>query len=359
MSNTAWSFSTLIIKNHPLISAISAEAIRNIAEFNMQGLGVTAWAFAKRDFHDHPLMEAISQRARMCEEFDHATAVRDGEEVQMAHALIFALWRSSLSFDAQVCVESWMHRGFIPDSTGLGLLFMDCEWRLDSRWATVLDLVMDEGTRAAIVGHMARPCQKHPIPLPIENASGLRPAGATRFRYFKLTLLVADVESQLGNDFSAFAVLRTVEAFAAQSERSWLKVAGDDKSYVLEAALRQEALQEHEVLLEFGCYVGYTTVRLAALLRRTVCGDNVPMSCARAWHLNMPVVSLERDAIHATIARHMLNLAQLRQSAEVVVGLLPMVTPRAVEAFGGHSLGFAFWTTRVPASTKILQTYAS
>jgi len=297
----------------------------------MQGLGIPAWSFAKLAFLDSPIMEERLRLAHAGEEFNRDTALSDADEVQMAHALVHALWILSFADDAWSCLTSWAGRGFVPDSAGLGLLSMDCEWRADCRWAATLDSVMVQGTRAALIGHMARPTSKHPVPLPIDGPDLLRPAGSTRFRYSKLMLLIAEVEAQVDSWFSSFDVLKVVDAFAGASERNWLKVAGDDKSYVLEACVRRRGLREGEFALEFGSFVGYTTIRLGELHRRVGHCDRGPY-----------VISLERDATHVNIARHLLDLARLRGFAEVQVGLLPLCSPRSLEDLGARSAGFSF-----------------
>merc|ERR1719265_565487 len=117
---------------------------------------------------------------------------------------------------------------------------------------------------------MARPSAKHPIPLPIDGAGTdlLRPAGSTRFRYFKLMCLISEIEAKVDGDFTSFEVLKTVEHFAEQSEKQWLKVAGAEKGYVLEAYTRRRGLHAGEIALEFGCFIGFTTCRMGELHRK-------------------------------------------------------------------------------------------
>jgi len=46
LSNSAWAFATLEVRNLPLRQAISASALRSISDFETQELNNTAWAFA-------------------------------------------------------------------------------------------------------------------------------------------------------------------------------------------------------------------------------------------------------------------------------------------------------------------------
>eukprot|EP00418_Pyrodinium_bahamense_P047659 CAMPEP_0179182590 /NCGR_PEP_ID=MMETSP0796-20121207/90475_1 /TAXON_ID=73915 /ORGANISM="Pyrodinium bahamense, Strain pbaha01" /LENGTH=141 /DNA_ID=CAMNT_0020886439 /DNA_START=12 /DNA_END=434 /DNA_ORIENTATION=+ len=97
----------------------------------------------------------------------------------------------------------------------------------------------------------------------------LKPAGSTRWRYHKLTWLIDEVESQLAEDgFSAFTILRSIEGFGKLGTIQWLKVAGDTKAYIIESSFMQRPPGQREVHVEFGCYVGYTAVRLGQLQRR-------------------------------------------------------------------------------------------
>lgn len=257
----------------------------------------------------------------------------------MAHALTFALWILGYTDDIWKCLSGWASRGFLPDSAGLGLLWMDCEWRIDPHWAAALDKVMEQGARAALGGHMARATLKHPIPVAIDGPDLLRPAGSTRFRYSKLMLLISQLEAELDAEpdaeLRAFAVLRVIDRFAEKSEKQWLKVAGDDKGYVLEACCRRRPLGLGQLALEFGCFVGYTTCRLGLLL-------GLSSSKKEAGVAQTCVVSLERDATHVNVARHILDLARLREVAEAQVGLLPLVAPRTTEEFGWGCIGFSF-----------------
>eukprot|EP00416_Gambierdiscus_australes_P043837 CAMPEP_0171117932 /NCGR_PEP_ID=MMETSP0766_2-20121228/93610_1 /TAXON_ID=439317 /ORGANISM="Gambierdiscus australes, Strain CAWD 149" /LENGTH=169 /DNA_ID=CAMNT_0011580479 /DNA_START=152 /DNA_END=658 /DNA_ORIENTATION=- len=120
---------------------------------------------------------------------------------------------------------------------------------------------------------------------------------------------------------SADAVLAALEQFA-ESQQTWLKVAGGPKAEVLSCLLRQHILLSTELAAEYGCFLGYTTVRIAGLVDR--------------------VASLELDAVHVCCAQHVLDLARVRAAAEVWFGHVPWLTPRFSEEFGAAALGFAF-----------------
>ena len=98
----------------------------------------------------------------------------------------------------------------------------------------------------------------------------------------------------------AEAVLSAVEAFC-KSRKLWLKVAGGDKACVLEHVVT--ALKPESVL-EVGCYVGFSAVRLGAAVQR--------------W--GGRVLSLEMDPVLAFIARQMVSHAGLSATVEIRIG---------------------------------------
>ena len=60
LTNTAWAFATLGIKDDKLFRAISTESLEKIQNFNTQELANTAWAFATLGIKDDTLFRDIS-----------------------------------------------------------------------------------------------------------------------------------------------------------------------------------------------------------------------------------------------------------------------------------------------------------
>merc|ERR1712084_60351 len=61
LGNTAWAFATLQVGvSRPLLEAIATAALRCLTEFNMQELANTAWSFANLAFWHEPLFSAIA-----------------------------------------------------------------------------------------------------------------------------------------------------------------------------------------------------------------------------------------------------------------------------------------------------------
>lgn len=228
-------------------------------------------------------------------------------------------------------VTAWTSSGFLPDPTGLALLWMDCEWSCDARTQRFLDPIMARQERISLIGPAMRP--QHRLEAEAGCVVELRPAGCTRWRYHKLTWLLDEIEAQLDEGFSAFTALNTIENFGKLGTIQWLKVAGDTKAYIIESSFMQRHLGDADVHIEFGCYVGYTATRLGQLQHRV-------------GRQTASVFSLERDAVHAAVARHVLDLSKLRTIAEVHCGLVPLVTPRVLEEAGGSGVGFLFMDHR-------------
>merc|ERR1712150_14737 len=81
--------------------------------------------------------------------------------------------------------------------------------------------------------------------------------------------------------------------------------------------------------VEFGSFVGYSTVRLADQLR-----SGKPR--------NSIVTSFEGDPIHAAVARHVVDRARLSFLAEVLLGQVRDASLGLTESFGAHVVRFVF-----------------
>ena len=114
------------------------------------------------------------------------------------------------------------------------------------------------------------------------------------YRYFKELQLLRYVLKQMelavleSGSHRAQAVCEAIEAFGLQGSSRWLKVVGNRKAQVLEAAVRG-AVQGSEVL-EIGTYCGYSALRMAQCLP------------------GVPIHTLEADPVHVVIASNILAL---------------------------------------------------
>merc|ERR1719387_1597514 len=140
-----------------------------------------------------------------------------------------------------------------------------------------------------------------------------------RWLYHKLANLL-EIIDDLEEGATPEAILAAVDTFA---EDRWMKVAGGAKVSLLDATYNSHTMADYEISLEFGTYIGYTAIRLAA---------------------KRPLVTIEVDVVHAAVARRILNKA--RVTAEVWVGTVRDLLPRILDEYGEASSGFVFCDQR-------------
>jgi len=63
LSNTAWAFSTLRVVDLPLVGAISEVAVQAISEFDLQALANILWSYASLCLRDFPIVASLQQTA--------------------------------------------------------------------------------------------------------------------------------------------------------------------------------------------------------------------------------------------------------------------------------------------------------
>jgi len=85
LATTAWSFAGLALNDLPLMAAISAASIMEIASFELLNLANTAWAFSALESSHEPLLDAIAAAAlsRISAEGDSLT-MRSQEGLPLA-----------------------------------------------------------------------------------------------------------------------------------------------------------------------------------------------------------------------------------------------------------------------------------
>lgn len=161
---------------------------------------------------------------------------------------------------------------------------------------------------------------------------GLRPAfpkTSLHFGLHKVARLIDEVEAD-GNIGEPESILQSCERFA-RYKGQWLKVAGFEKAEILTTGFRCRPLLPHELITEFGVFVGYTAVRLGDMVRT---------------HGEGRVISLEVNPIHVCVARHLLDLAALSPVSEVRPGQAKDALPWISEECGSASVGFSFMDHR-------------
>ena len=150
----------------------------------------------------------------------------------------------------------------------------------------------------------------------------------------KLSMLVQYVEARIVRPATGQDVLAAIVDFSMQKLNYWLKVAGDAKGTLIDRLLARATDARHRIRLEFGAYVGFSTLRLALA--------NLHVPAPSAWR----VLSLEVDPLHVCVSRHMLNLGEQAQLAEVCAGQVKDLLPRMLEDFGSCAAGLVFMDHR-------------
>lgn len=116
----------------------------------------------------------------------------------------------------------------------------------------------------------------------------------------------------------------------------WLKIAGGLKAECLTGSASRRRLGDDEVALEFGAFVGYSTVRVASLLSQTT-------------KYNGPVIrmaSFELDPVHTCIVRHHLNAARVQAAVLMLTGHAADSLRLLTEELGTNGAGFFFMDHR-------------
>mmetsp|Transcript_48001 Transcript_48001/g.148156 ORF Transcript_48001/g.148156 Transcript_48001/m.148156 type:complete len:543 (-) Transcript_48001:115-1743(-) len=350
LSNTSWSYARLSIEARPLMHAIAAEALKRKNEFAVQNLASIAWSFATINLKDQPFLEALASAARRTSDAADTQGF-GGPNIQ---SLLWSLWRMERSDLAQAVCESWLLGSRIPCVLELGLLIMEDAWRKEHNAEPELIVRLMKAMPVRLMRIALWKIAMVPATVLPAEAPGLPPCDALGLaeqecrRYMKLARFVQYLECS-GCGGAPEDVVEAVERFPRVSGR-WLKVAGGDKAVVLWATLRKQPNAAHEVVVEFGTLVGYTTVRLGA-----VCARAPRAEAARTLAGCANVVSVELDACHACVARHAVDLAGLSGSVEVWLGQARDLAPRLLEDFGGLSLCYLFMDQRGTSFHEDLQ----
>jgi len=330
------------------MDALSAEALSRLSEFGMQNLASIAWSFSAIGFTHQPFLEAIASAALATGEFLDG----NGFGSPNIQSLLWSLWKMERHDLAQRVYEYWSSNDKVPCVLELGLLVMEAAWRKDQQLEPHLLVKLMKSVPVRLMRVALWKVAMVPETMQLPEAPALPPCDALGLseqecrRYLKLARFVQYLECT-GRGGSPKDIIAAVEWFPKDVGR-WLKVAGGDKAVVLWDALKSRKRSAHEVAVEFGALVGYTTVRLGA-----VCATGEREHPARARCVD--VVTCELDACHACVARHAIDLAGLSATTEVWIGQVRDLLPRFVEDFGRLSIGYVFMDQKGTAFHEDLQ----
>ena len=185
---------------------------------------------------------------------------------------------------------------------------------------------------------------RHRVATDFCGAQVARHGGHAQHKLSMLVQYVEYVHTRVAGGTASQDVLNAIVEFSKQKLNYWLKVAGEAKGTLIDGILALATGPGHQIRLEFGAFVGFSTLRLA--------------SAAAAGMPSWRVQSLEVDPLHVCISRHMLNLGERAKQAEVCSGQVKDLLPRMLEDFGTGSAGLVFMDhrgTRFHSEFRILE----
>eukprot|EP00928_Gymnodinium_smaydae_P029597 TRINITY_DN22248_c0_g1_i1.p1 TRINITY_DN22248_c0_g1~~TRINITY_DN22248_c0_g1_i1.p1 ORF type:complete len:959 (-),score=130.29 TRINITY_DN22248_c0_g1_i1:175-3051(-) len=370
LSNTIWACAVATHRDNLTTDALAREAANRIAEFDTQGIGNTIWAAVQLDTSVDELYRAIWTKLE-----DPAILAQCSEKC--LSMLVFALFKGGRLELAWTLFERLEEIGSDPGVASLGTWLHWCRQRLPEprRELRVMARLarrrpcryLGATVLIAAAGRLAELGQVAAAAVLLERIAAQGPGEGLESlaRRFQARLVgggsslvrgvegEADIDSWLeglvgwqlvGNphpqkgprcDYDKEcqvlryvlanarpgdpdSVVRCIESFSEEGSR-WLKIAGADKGAVLDDLVSVLTPCAPRMVVEFGCYVGYSSCRMARLLR------------PHGGHM----VSVEVDPIHACIARCMHEFAGLSDNITVYVGHSEDAIPHLREAFPG------------------------
>lgn len=253
--------------------------------------------------------------------------------------MVWALWRT---FDATDLGDALLERlvsGLLAEALVHGMLLSDCEWRGDSKQELQLQVAIGQGLPASALRRLWLKGQVDTLPMLIVFES-------LYHMYQKLSKCVDYIIAGAQPGCGSTAILARIESFG-QDLGQWLKVAGGDKALVTEDALWCRGPDTNEVSVEFGAFVGYSGIRFARCVLAAT--SWIAMQQGTPLHRDrsgLAGISLEVDPVHASVARHFIDLAGLTLAAEVWLGLLQDTMSLVNERAGSCSEAFSFMDQR-------------
>jgi len=159
------------------------------------------------------------------------------------------------------------------------------------------------------------------------RSEGVRQARAAgrilqKFDYYKEVGVLDYVFSRASCGDSG-SVCRAIEAFSNE-EHLYIKLSAEEKGLALDmmlTAVGAAGFLKPPLVVEVGCYVGYSAVRVGTMLPK-----------------GGLLVTMEVDPYHAAIARSVLELSGVSGAVEVWIGHSEQLIPRLVPRFGLGSM---------------------
>jgi len=286
------------------------------------------------------IVHACCERAR----HSHPVSTWDSSEfLDTAHAFTWSSWATARPDLAWAVFHAWASQGMVLDAASFGLLMMDGAHSRHPHREAGLVKMMEKCSAFEDLRRVFAWClgdARPEVPDYSMRFDTRTCPGSCRQRgtHAKLSRLVVDIVGSGAGD--AEAVLQAIREHS-YCEGQWLKVAGGGKANLIESALRSKSARPGEVALEFGVFVGYTTVRIG---HRSAAGaGRRPGGAGAARPL---VVGLEVEPVHVCVARWMVDLARLSASVEVWAGIAHDLLLRVGDEIGARSTCLCFMDHR-------------
>eukprot|EP00927_Polykrikos_kofoidii_P041689 TRINITY_DN35530_c0_g2_i1.p1 TRINITY_DN35530_c0_g2~~TRINITY_DN35530_c0_g2_i1.p1 ORF type:complete len:937 (-),score=117.99 TRINITY_DN35530_c0_g2_i1:48-2759(-) len=344
----AWACASVLHRDRVFADHVAHHVVRSLGNFDQQSVGMIAWGLSQMDTEMrevyHHVFEHVSKDSFLSEcnaqVFSEVSAgfFRSGEA-----PLAWKLFDRVIEVNADPGINAlglWLHhcRHRCPDLS-LEVRLLEClaKHRPCRRLATVvlnaIALRFEElgffTLAQDVLGRIAEQGMGDPVTRLIsERVQSFDDLNSCETRLWcPISWSTLELQPKFPCDYNkecevlqhvfasarigdAFSVVESIERFSIDGH-GWLKIAGDGKGAVLDELIQTCASPSAKVVLEFGCYVGYSATRMARLLQ------------SRGGR----VISVEVDPVHACIARSMLEYAGLAKFVSIHVGYTEEAIP--------------------------------
>eukprot|EP00930_Biecheleria_cincta_P019780 TRINITY_DN15019_c0_g2_i1.p1 TRINITY_DN15019_c0_g2~~TRINITY_DN15019_c0_g2_i1.p1 ORF type:complete len:1049 (-),score=159.63 TRINITY_DN15019_c0_g2_i1:226-3372(-) len=361
-----WACATVVHRDHFLADSVAREALHKLPQFDQQSIGNASWGLAYLNTSVHEVYEVLWQTLanstclEQCNEKVVAMVVRAflrGGRPELA----WELFRRMLQLELDPGISAlgvWLHDGrhqqprAVRELEALAVLIRHrpcrqlqvallnaAALRLEEleqpvEALTLARQLLAQGAGNAITRSLAErlaqedscaaeqqlPSVHWPMPTCMRGH-----ACCDYDKQCKLLQHVLATAPQGDPD----AIIDAIERFSVDGN-GWLKIAGGGKGVVLDELVQKVAPQPVKLVLEFGCFVGYSSTRMARLLRPK--GGRV--------------TTVEVDPVHACIARNTLELAGLANTVTICIGYSEDVIPHLRETCKGMPAEAVFFDQR-------------
>ncbi|CAE8611313.1 unnamed protein product [Polarella glacialis] len=348
LSNTAWAWAEISASSDASAARVWLELAKKADVTDTQGLTNTLQACGTLVARRDPVLAAISA------ELPH----RRDTSAQSVTTTVWSWWKLSFSAGCWPFIQEATNSKVLLDPMGYSYSIMMAEWEKVEDHEQELFGLMELNHLLplpiqlfALVSQWRGGCWGGPPLLSLPSVAYRKLAALLDFvetQVSRVAPVIPGMQSRVTEDGVSLGILHAIEHFGS-GVGQWLKVAGDSKAQLVEAALRHRPSWSSGACVEMGTFVGYTAIRLARFMRGFGGDGELDPTQQRARPRgDRPgrAVSLEVDAIHALLTRHTLSLARLSSNSEVWVGQALDLIPRLVEELGAESVGFIFMDHR-------------